>query len=782
MSSSSLNGLSNLIPNTLDGLLNIFASSVYINGVPVVAGPGIDTALEPLEISGTNNNIISCPHLVISSNTPAVSYNDFQGYTAGGNATGSFNVCMGRRTGFDLTTGQNNTLLGYTTGDKLTTGSANIMINSSPVIDTGNNNIILGDVATNIPSLSNVVVLGNNNLIDHNGCNVFGNGMATQAINSSYMNNIRNINNINSLRYNTATKEITYGLNIADDLAGGSAGSIPYQSSANNTVFLPIGGSGRILTVASGLPSWQYPTPESLYGNGADGYVSFDNTILYPYFASFDGTSTYTLIRDVWATSIFVGAFTTVITAGYRLFAQTSINNNGLIHNNGSNATGSTAGAGGLAGFFKAGGAGATGLLAASAGSDGVAQATPTVDTWVGGVGGRGGTGRASNVTFTGGMITTANLALSVPSNADGGARVTSNFVNYMTRYIVGATNWQMTPSIGGGGGAKSIIGTAATSGGGGGGGGVLVVASPIIFGSGSYRANGGIGGNASGTGGSFGGGGGGGGGICCIIARTIANNNYQANGANGGTSIFTGTGNYPVPHVNGTNTTLTQTLILSPTHALSKGKLYMLTFHLQRAAGVGASGINSVSGYGITWNLISGSRVEYATIASPTRVQETWYGYYTLNEPDLVEDSTITVALSDLNTTARVIMDEISNVNASNISNPITSNIGTNRSNSATALTVTLATAPTVGNCVYSVFTRATGVLPVAGANNTLVNNVITAPLMVSEVNTTGQQANAMTHTTASAIAGFSVEITKTALGLEGSRGWDGKVVRIYG
>ena len=53
----------------------------------------------------------------------------------------------------------------------------------------------------------------------------------------------------------------------------------------------------------------------------------------------------------------------------------------------------------------------------------------------------------------------------------------------------------------------------------------------------------------------------------------------------------------------------------------------------------------------------------------------------------------------------------------------------------------------------------------------------------MVSEVNTTGQQANSMSHTTASAIAGFSVEIKKTTLGAnEGSAGWNGKVVRIFG
>ena len=582
--------------------------------------------------------------------------------------------------------------------------------------------------------------------------------------------------------YDTTTKSVSYGLNKADDLTGGVLGSIPYQSSANNTSFLPIGGEGRVLTVASGVPSWQFPSTQSIYGDGADGAVHFNNSNQYP-FATFNGIGSYTLIRDVWATTIMVDSLATVITGGYRMFAQTSLTNNGTIHNNGSDGNGTVGGAGGLGGFFKAGGNGAVGLLAASAGANGTAQATPTADTWVGGLGGKGAQGRASNTTFTGGMITTANLDLSVPSNADGGSKVTSNFVNYMMRYIVGATNWQMTPSIGGGSGAKSTTGTTATSGGGGGGGGICVVASPIISGFGSISAYGGYGGNAAGTGGNFGGGGGGGGGICAVICRSITNT-YSAGGGPGGATIYTGTGDYPLATANGTNTTLTGTLTLIPTQALSKGRLYMLTFHLQKTGGIGGSGINGITGYGMTWTLINGSRVEYNSILLPTRVQETWYGYYTNTEPDLIENRAITIALSDINTTARVIIDEITNVEATSLNNPVnTGNYATNSSDSATTLTVTLPFLPPAGNMVYSVFTRSGGTAPVAGANNTLVNNQTVAPIMVSEVNTTGQQANAMSHTTAAAVAGFSVEIAQTTIGANsGSDGWNGKVVRIFG
>jgi hypothetical protein len=34
---------------------------------------------------------------------------------------------------------------------------------------------------------------------------------------------------------------------------------MPYQSAANTTAMLPIGSANQILSIASGLPAWQYP-------------------------------------------------------------------------------------------------------------------------------------------------------------------------------------------------------------------------------------------------------------------------------------------------------------------------------------------------------------------------------------------------------------------------------------------------------------------------------------------------------------------------------------------
>jgi hypothetical protein len=516
-----------------------------------------------------------------------------------------------------------------------------------------------------------------------------------------------------------------------------------------------------------------------VYGDGADGAVTFNGSSTYN-FATYS-SPTYTLTRDVWATTVNVSSGYTVITAGYRIFATTSIYAAGNIHNNGSDGSGLTAGTGGLGGFFKAGGAGAAGLGTAVAVSNGNTQATPTANTWVGGLGGRGAQGRSAVNASEGGMLLSASLT--TPANVDGGSRVTSNIVNYLNRYVIGATNWQMTPSVGGGSGGKSALGTTAITGGGGGGGGIIFLASPTIQCSGAViSANGGVGGNASGTGGNFGGGGGGGGGIVAYMCKTDLGT-YTANGGAGGTSVIGTSGTFPIATSNGTATAVdpSNILVITPTRPLVKGSLYILAVHLNITGGVGGSGINSITGCGISWTNLS-TRVGFNSVASPARAVELWYGIKANGnysaEPDFVDDLTIKIALSNANTAQRVILDEIQNVNESS---PIVGNNATNAVDSAQTLTVTLPTAPTAGNLVYSVFGRSAGTSITAGAGNAMINVQSNGPQLTSQVSS-AQQANAQSHTTASAIAGVSLEIAKSTAGQNGSYGWNGKVIRLYG
>jgi hypothetical protein len=65
-------------------------------------------------------------------------------------------------------------------------------------------------------------------------------------------------------------------------LAGGAAGSVPYQSALNTTTFLAAGTNGQVLTLASGIPSWATPTVgtvTSVSGTGTVNGITLTGTV-----------------------------------------------------------------------------------------------------------------------------------------------------------------------------------------------------------------------------------------------------------------------------------------------------------------------------------------------------------------------------------------------------------------------------------------------------------------------------------------------------------------------
>jgi hypothetical protein len=56
------------------------------------------------------------------------------------------------------------------------------------------------------------------------------------------------------------TDASTASIGTATNIAGGAAGSLPYQSAAGTTAMLSVGTNGQILTLVSGVPSWQTNT------------------------------------------------------------------------------------------------------------------------------------------------------------------------------------------------------------------------------------------------------------------------------------------------------------------------------------------------------------------------------------------------------------------------------------------------------------------------------------------------------------------------------------------
>lgn len=68
----------------------------------------------------------------------------------------------------------------------------------------------------------------------------------------------------------------------ATNLAGGAMGSVPYQSAAGATTFLPIGTNGQVLTIAGGVPSYATPTTgtvTSVSGTGTVSGISLSGTV-----------------------------------------------------------------------------------------------------------------------------------------------------------------------------------------------------------------------------------------------------------------------------------------------------------------------------------------------------------------------------------------------------------------------------------------------------------------------------------------------------------------------
>lgn len=75
----------------------------------------------------------------------------------------------------------------------------------------------------------------------------------------------------------TATSATT-----ATNIAGGAAGSVPYQSASSTTALLAAGSNGQVLTLASGIPSWATPatgTVTSVSGTGTVSGISLSGTV-----------------------------------------------------------------------------------------------------------------------------------------------------------------------------------------------------------------------------------------------------------------------------------------------------------------------------------------------------------------------------------------------------------------------------------------------------------------------------------------------------------------------
>lgn len=226
--------------------------------------------------------------------------------------------------------------------------------------------------------------------------------------------------------------------------------------------------SGGQLATSGGIAL--QPTSEQLnpswLGDGSDGATTISGTV--------------GLTRDMQYSSLSVPSGAVLNTNGYRIRCTGTVTVDGVIANNGGNATTGSVGAGAPQGSLPGGGAGG----ASVAGSN----ATPCLYG--------GGSGGATTASSTG-------------SNASGG-----NGGSTTATPSIFPTIGQLTSGAAGGGGG----GGGSNSGYGGGGAGPILIACQNIAGSGSIQT---VGGNGSYNASSGGGGGGGGGGIAVIVCFT---------------------------------------------------------------------------------------------------------------------------------------------------------------------------------------------------------------------------------------------------------------------
>jgi hypothetical protein len=108
----------------------------------------------------------------------------------------------------------------------------------------------------------------------------------------------------------TATSATT-----ATNIAGGAAASIPVQTSAGVTSFLPIGTNGQVLTIAGGVPSYATPTTgtvTSVSGTGTVSGISLSGTVTSSGNLTLGGTLDLSSPPTIGNTAPNTGRFTTL--------------------------------------------------------------------------------------------------------------------------------------------------------------------------------------------------------------------------------------------------------------------------------------------------------------------------------------------------------------------------------------------------------------------------------------------------------------------------------------
>lgn len=321
---------------------------------------------------------------------------------------------------------------------------------------------------------------------------------------------------------------LTRGSDVYNKPGGGISATLQLL---NQAIVLNYKSSDHTWTVVStdvplaGIDS-RYLHGFAIFGDSSDGALIFDGSTTILGIAP--SANAYTLTRDIYASTMTVNNGITINCAGFRIFARTSLTNNGNINHDGTSASGTIAGVG-TAGTLSGGGTGGAGRTTSGNGTASAGLITHSL-------GGNGATGGGDGASATGGAGTAVTAAITSDGSPHSG-----QYQAISGRTLSSATLFN--GGSGGGGGALTILSGSPTSGAGGSGGGALTIAAQTITNNGTISCNGGAGSSAALNGGTGNGGagGGGGGGWIALTYNAITLGAVTVNVGASGSPIGTG-------------------------------------------------------------------------------------------------------------------------------------------------------------------------------------------------------------------------------------------------